>query len=58
MVLERNIVPKTVLEKWKGRADEGNVFGPLLTDISKGFDCLSNDLIIAKLNACGLAYLC
>ena len=31
--------------------DNGNVFGALLTDISKAFGCLPHDLIIAKLNS-------
>ena len=33
--------------------DNGNVFGALLTDLSKVFDCLAHDLIIAKLNSYG-----
>ena len=33
--------------------DNGNVFGALLTDFSKAFDCLLHDLIIAKLNSYG-----
>ena len=33
--------------------DNRNVFGPLLTDLSKVFDCLAHDLIIAKLNSYG-----
>ena len=42
-----------MIEKWKKAVDNGNVFGALLTDLSKAFDCLPHDLIIAKLNSCG-----
>ena len=42
-----------MIEKWEKAVDNGNVFGALLTDLCKAFDCLSHDLIIAKLNSCG-----
>ena len=35
--------------------DNGNVFGALLTDLSKAFDCLPHDFIITKLNSCGFS---
>ena len=42
-----------MLEKWKNTVDKGKVFRALLTDLSKPFDCLPHELIIAKLNAYG-----
>lgn len=33
--------------------DKKEVCGVKLTDLSKGFDCISHDLVIAKLDACG-----
>ena len=43
-----------MLETWKEATDNNKAFGALLTDLSKAFDCLSHDLLIAKLDATGL----
>ena len=42
-----------MIEKWKKSMDDKKSFGALLTDLSKAFDCLVHDLLIAKLNAYG-----
>ena len=44
-----------MLEKWKLSVSKGKAFGVPLTDVSKAFNCLSPELIIAKLNACGFS---
>ena len=43
----------SMLEKWKSATDNKKSFGALLTDLSKAFNCLSHELLIAKLNAYG-----
>ena len=42
-----------MLEKWKNAVDNGKCLGALLTDLSKVFECLSHELLIAKLHAYG-----
>ena len=43
-----------MLETWKEVADNNTAFGALLMDLSKTFDCLSHNLLVAKLHAYGL----
>ena len=44
-----------LLEKRKRAVDSGQMFGALLTDLSKAFECLDHELLIAKLNAYGFS---
>ena len=41
----------TLLEKWKNAVDNGKIFGAILTDLSKAFDCHNHEPLIAKLSA-------
>ena len=45
-----------MIEKWRQSIDNKHSAGVLLTDLSKAFDCLAHDLLIAKLNAYGFNY--
>ena len=40
-------------EKIKQARDNNNVFAAVLTDLSKVFDCINHELLIAKLNVYG-----
>ena len=46
-----------IVEKWRKSLDKRGKCGVLLTDLSKAFDCLVHDLLIAKLHAYGFDYL-
>ena len=43
-----------MFEIWNEATDNNKAFGALLTDLLKAFDCLSHDLLIAKLHAYGI----
>ena len=43
----------TMLENWKKSLDSKKQVGAVLTDLSKAFDCLNHDLLIAKFEAYG-----
>ena len=45
-----------MLEKWRKALDNGKLAGALLTDLSKAFDCLNHELLIAKLHAYGFDF--
>ena len=43
-----------IIENWKLHLDNNKIVGAILMDLSKAFDCLPHELIIAKLAAYGL----
>ena len=41
-------VTLSILGKWKSAIGKGKYCGVLLTDLSKAFDCISQELLLAK----------
>ena len=44
-----------LIEEWRKKLDHNSVVGAVLTDLSKAFDCMPLDFLIAKLAAYGLS---
>ena len=44
-----------MIEKWRKALDKGHNAAAVLTDLSKAFDCMNHELLIAKLEAYGLS---
>ena len=42
-----------MIDRWQKSMDKGEIAAALLTDLSKAFDCLNHELLIAKLEAYG-----
>ena len=45
-----------MLERWKKALDKNKIAGAILTDLSKAFDCIHHELLIAKLEAYGFEH--
>ena len=50
-----NRVLLKLIEEWKKSLDDKNIVGTVLMDLSKAFDCISHDLLAAKLYDYGLS---
>ena len=51
-----NHVLLRLLEEWKKHLDEKKFVGAVLMDLSKAFDCIPHDLLIAKMDAYGFDF--
>ena len=45
--------PLAMIEKWKMSLDNNGLAGGIIMDLSKAFDTINHELLIAKLNAYG-----
>ena len=52
-VIAHSIVVLYMIEKIRKIRDSKGVFAAVLTDLYKGFDCISHELLLAKLHAYG-----
>ena len=43
-----------MIEKWRKSFDKSGAFGALLTDLSKTFDCLPQELLITNFHGYGV----
>ena len=44
-----------LLQAWQEELDKGGFLGTILMDLSKVYDCLPHDLLVAKLEAYGVS---